>query len=193
MGDFWRFLQVADEELFLFLNRLGKPAYDPFWQFITEPRVWIPLYVLLLLALLVKLKARKMVVAVVIIAATVFATDSGSVHLLKNKVQRLRPCHQEQLQDKMRLAADHCGARYGFVSSHAANTFGIAVLVGSMLRPFMPLVPFILMVWASFSAYSRVYLGVHFPLDIVCGALYGGIIGWIMFVIYRKVVLKLNL
>lgn len=189
----WQYLQEVDHALFLFLNGLGRPQYDPFWQFITEPKTWIPLYVILLILLAVKLKARKMAVAVLVIAISVFATDWGSVHLLKNTVKRPRPCHQEQLQDKMRLAAEHCGARYGFVSSHAANTFGIAILAGNLLRPSLPLVPFLLFLWAGFSAYSRVYLGVHFPLDILCGALYGALIGGLMYRLYRQVILKLHL
>lgn len=166
-----------DRELFLQLNNMGYEFWDPFWNFLTEPMTWIPLYAILLVVLYFKLGWRSFLWAVLIITINTFGTDTGSVKLFKDQFERPRPCHQEEIKAEMRLAQDHCGGKYGFVSSHAANTFGMAVLVGLLLRPTIPWMLPVLVIWAAFVSYSRIYLGVHFPLDVICGALYGSIIG----------------
>jgi len=185
-------LLLLDEQLFLWFNNLGQPAWDPFWRFITEPTTWIPLYLFLLILLVWQLGWRRFVPALFAIALTVWGCDTGSVALFKKQVKRPRPCHQEHLQPHMRLAAVHCGGAYGFVSSHAANTFGIAVLVGGMLTGKWRYLRYILFLWAGASAYSRVYLGVHFPGDVLAGGLYGAGIAALVGFAYRRFISRIG-
>jgi len=105
-------------------------------------------------------------------------SDLSSVHFFKNVFERLRPCHDPELIDRVHLVNGECGGAFGFVSSHAANCFALAVflvkILGKAYRHFTPLI----LLWAAVVAYSRIYLAVHFPGDVLCGALLGTIIGF---------------
>ena len=94
--------------------------------------------------------------------------------------QRPRPCRVEALQDTMRFVADGCG-RYGYFSAHAANSMGAAVFLGLVLQRWYKYLPFLLLGWAVLTAYSRIYLGVHYPLDIITGMFFGGVLGWVFY------------
>ena len=119
----------------------------------------------------------------------ILLTDTGSVILFKNTVQRLRPSHAADLEGLVHLVSNsdgelYMGGLYGFISSHAANHFGIAAFMTGILlrRPRWTL--WALMGWAALIAYSRVYLGVHYPGDVIVGATYGALMGWLAFRVF---------
>jgi undecaprenyl-diphosphatase len=109
--------------------------------------------------------------------------DLSSVHLFKNVFQRPRPCHEPALEGLVHIVRGKCGGMYGFVSSHAANCFDAAAISGALIRKKWFSVS--IACWAAVIGYSRIYLGVHYPGDVVCGAALGAIIGWGVFRLYK--------
>lgn len=164
-----------DTELFLFLNNLGSESWDEFWRIVTEKWSSIPLYVILLYLIYKKLGTKGTLIVLVCAALLVTATDQLA-NLFKYNIMRPRPCRLESLQDSMRFVADGCG-RFGYFSAHAASSMGVAVFLGLLLRPFFKYLPFLLLFWAVLLGYSRIYLGVHYPLDVITGMFFGGILG----------------
>jgi undecaprenyl-diphosphatase len=124
------------------------------------------------------------------IALVVTLADQISVHAFKEVFQRLRPCHNPELQDIVHLVNNKCGGQYGFVSSHAANTFAVAFFLKKLFaqKQFSIFIIF----WAAIVSYSRIYLGVHFPLDVIGGAVLGTLIGIMVFYLYRYTSKKLS-
>ena len=146
---------------------------------LSDKFIWIPLY-LLFVYLMIRSYRWRAVIVLLFAGALVTMSDQISVHFFKEVFERLRPCHDPEIGHLVHLVKDKCGGRYSFVSSHATNHFAIAVflalVLGKKYRFFTPLILF----WAAIVAYSRVYLGVHYPADIVVGALVGAILGWVM-------------
>lgn len=168
-----------DKELFLFLNNLGSTTWDGFWMAYTNKVNWIPLY-LILLFLLFRKYDRKVLLIIVLTAVLMVAFTDQVTNLFKDGFERLRPCREEDLEGLMRMVKDYCGT-FGFFSGHSSNSMGIAVFTGLLLRPYYRYLVFILLFWAAMMAYSRVYIGVHYPLDIVCGMLFGAIAGFLFY------------
>lgn len=168
-----------DKNAFLWLNQLGTPALDEPMRLISAIWPWIPLYIIIAALLFKKLPLPKALVAVALCVVGVIITDQGSFWLFKETFKRLRPCQLDDLRAQMRFVADYCGL-YGFVSSHAANTFGFAVLGGGLLRAHYRWLPPALLIWAFVVSYSRIYLGVHYPLDIIGGAFFGYLVGMLL-------------
>lgn len=162
-----------DTQLFLFLNGLHSPFWDPIMVFASGKLTWLPLY-LLLIYFIARKHRWTTIWWLVAITLVIVATDQISVGLFKNVFQRLRPCHTPELQDLIHLVG-RCGGQFGFVSSHAANTFGVAVFLSLLFSK--KWVTYSLLIWAAFVSYSRIYLGVHFPGDVLCGAILGAGIG----------------
>lgn len=166
----------ADQELFLWLNGLHTPWLDTVMYWITYKYTWIPLYILLI-ALTVRAEGWKkggfIVLAVVLAVAAADKITSG---FMKPYFLRLRPCHDPSIQVVMHHVTD-CGGMYGFASSHASTSFALAIAWFSLLRREIPRMA-LLFLWAAIYAYSRVYVGVHYPLDILVGALVGLLVGY---------------
>lgn len=179
-----------DQQLFLFLNSLGQEFWDPLWLLISGSKTWIPFYLFLLFLVFRKTELKIFGIAFIFLILNTVLTDTGSVWLFKEQFQRLRPCHVPDLIVQMRMVKESCGGQYGFISSHASNTFGLAILMGGILKPYYSKAVFLLVLWASVIALSRVYLGVHYPLDIICGAAYGAFCGYIMLKAYQKIIKK---
>jgi undecaprenyl-diphosphatase len=169
-----------DTQLFLYLNNLGVSQWDAFWRAVSGKFIWIPLYAVLLSGFYRYYKLKGFLIVVLFVVLNVFATDQGSVQLFKEQFMRLRPCHVEALQENMRLVKDSCGGQYGFISSHASNTFGLALFAGLALRRKLPWLIYLLVAWAAMVSYSRVYLGVHYPTDILAGGVFGAICGTLL-------------
>ncbi|OFX85725.1 MAG: hypothetical protein A2W99_05885 [Bacteroidetes bacterium GWF2_33_16] len=176
------FLIYWDTQLFIFLNGIHSPFWDDAMWWITKTTLWIPLY-LILAAFIIYKQRKQSYVTLLFIALLVLLSDQVSVHFFKDIFQRLRPCHTPELQDIVHLVKNKCGGKYGFVSSHAANTFAIASFL-TFLFKYMPFTIFIFL-WAVIVSYSRIYLGVHYPLDVICGALLGFLIGFVVFKAYK--------
>jgi len=178
-------LERFDQQLFLFINSANSPLFDQVMHTISGKLIWVPLYLSILIFLGVKYKRKFLIILIFIIVAATFA-DQSSV-IVKNIVHRLRPCNEPSLIAIVHLVNGECGGIYGFVSSHAVNSFDVALLSLSFIRKRWYSISIIL--WAGVICYSRVYLGVHYPGDVICGALLGSFIGW---GIYRLYVLTDN-
>ena len=175
-----------DTQLFLELNSWGTPLLDPVFLAISKVAIWIPLYAFFVFLIF---KKFKIIDAVVIIAGAVVVTiltDQLSVHAFKNVFERQRPCWNESILDQLRLVKDYCGGQYGFVSSHATNTFGFAIFMGNIFNPKIKGIKIALLIWALIISFSRIYLGVHYPLDVFVGGLLGVFLGNLVYVIVAK-------
>jgi len=174
----WEELIQYDKELFLFLNNLGNPTWDGFWMFVTNKFSAIPLYLALLLLTYIQFGLKKTVLVLVTVAFMILVTDQLA-NFFKYGIQRLRPCYDPDLNGLVRLVKNSCGGEFGYFSAHAANNFAVAIFFTFLLKPKFRYIVIFLMVWAVLVGYSRIYIGVHFPLDIVTGALIGLIFGGI--------------
>ena len=172
-----------DTELFLFLNNLGNTSWDGFWRFVTEKWSSIPLYAFLLYLVFKHYGWKGTLVIIVCVALMITATDQIA-SLFKYGIKRPRPCKVEELQSLMRYVADGCG-RFGYFSAHAASSMAAAVFLGLSLQKWYKYLPFILLLWAVITGYSRIYLGVHYPLDVISGMAFGGLTGWLFYLIQK--------
>ncbi len=165
-----------DKDLFSFLNNLYTPWLDQCMYYMTNTYFWIPLHVALLY-LIVKVYGKRSWIIILGLILVIVATDQVTTGLMKPYFLRLRPTHDPELQDIVHTVNNYKGGLYGFASSHAANTFGVAMFLWLLLKPKYPWVVF-LFLWATLVTYTRIYLGVHFPGDIVVGGLIGIGFGW---------------
>ena len=180
------FLIHLDQQLFLFINGIHSDSWDVVMYWLSDKWIWAPLYAILLFLLIREYRSRTWMVIVGIVLLVVL-TDQLSVKLFKDVFMRLRPCHEPSLEGMVRILYGHCGGKYGFVSSHATNTFGIALYTGLLLRNRMKWLLPSLMIWAGLVSYSRIYLGVHYPGDVLVGGLLGSIIGYLVYRLFLKV------
>lgn len=165
-----------DTELFLFLNNLGTPTWDGLWLLITNKLTFVPLYAALLFVIYKKLGLKNLGLLVLLVTAMIVVTDQGT-NKFKKGVERLRPCGQEGVKEYARFVAPRCG-KYGFFSGHSSNSMSAAIFGGLLLFPFYRRLIYGLILWSLIVAYSRIYVGVHYPLDIVCGLIYGALVGF---------------
>lgn len=177
-----------DKDLFLYLNNLGSPKWDAFWNIITTKWYSIPVYVLLLYLLFKKVGWKSTVMALILTAILITCTDQLA-NIFKHGFERLRPCRQEGVMEKSRFVAERCGS-FGFFSAHAANAMAIAIFIGSILSKYFKYSFPLLLIWVFLVSYSRIYLGVHYPGDIITGIIIGGILGLIAYRLYTKSVQK---
>ncbi|MEA5005167.1 MAG: phosphatase PAP2 family protein [Rikenellaceae bacterium] len=175
-----------DKSLFLVLNHATTPFFDGVMVFASEKYTWSPLYLAIIFFIFFKVENHKLLIrsvkpALLTIAGillTFAMTDMISASVIKDAVQRLRPGHDPQLEGVVRML-DGKGGLYGFVSSHAANVFGLAIFTSLTFRKSWYSV--VIFFWATLVSYSRIYVGRHFPLDVICGALLGIFLGWIIY------------
>lgn len=175
-----------DVELLIFLNNLGNTQWDGFWLFMTNKYSAIPLYILLLFFTYKYYGLKKTIVVLVFIALLIAVSDQTS-NLFKYGFKRLRPCHDENISSLVRLVKASCGGKYSYFSAHAANSMAIAIYFGMLFKKQLKYLLSMLVLWALVVAYSRVYIGVHFPLDILTGITIGGIYGFIFYKLTRFV------
>jgi undecaprenyl-diphosphatase len=176
-------LKKLDTEIFLFCNSYHNSTMDLVMGWASGRYMWIPLYLFLLYLVFNYVGKRVWLVAV---ALMILVSDQASVHLFKNAFMRYRPCHNLAIQSQVHVNGS-CGGQYGFISSHAANTFALAMFLSLFFYKSIRFFGICIFVWAGFVSYSRIYNGVHYPADIVIGALLGILLGWGTFNLYRWV------
>jgi undecaprenyl-diphosphatase len=177
------FLEQIDQQLFLFLNGFHNPFWDQVMYWISYKFTWIPLYLSVLIYLIVKQKKYAYISILLLVLAAILA-DQMSVNLFKNVFLRYRPCHNLDIQPLVHLVNEHCGGQYGFVSSHATNSFAFAILSALIINKRN--ISILLVVWAIVVSYSRIYLGVHYPADILGGAILGTGIAILLHFVYQQ-------
>jgi len=163
-----------DKDLFLMLNGFHGPVGDFLFWALSLKTIWVPLYAVLLYLLYRQYGWKRTVVLLAFVGLLVVMSDQGS-GWVKDSVKRLRPSHEPDLAGQVHLVRNYHGGKFGFVSSHAANSMGIALFLGVFLKRTWKPIPWILVAWALLVSYSRIYLGVHYPLDILGGCLLGAI------------------
>lgn len=173
-------LNNIDTEVFLFLNSHHCTVMDWVMWFLSSRWSWLIALVVAYLVVAIVQDKRRWWLPLAAIGLCFLLADRGSVMLFKDTVCRLRPCHA--LSD-VHLFREGCGGQYGFVSSHAANAFALVMFFWFRYRrknssTHARIVPICLLVWAVLVCYSRIYLGKHYPGDILCGALFGLLVGW---------------
>ena len=176
------FLINTDVDLFLRINGYHNTTLDFIMWWLSNTVIWIPLY-LLIVYLIIKKYKKNGIIFIILAGLLITLSDQSSVHLFKNVFQRLRPCHNPELQNFIHLVNGKCGGNYGFVSSHAANMFALATYIFLILRKHYRYFSIGLFFWAALISYSRIYLGVHYPADVFCGALLGVVCGTITYYI----------
>ncbi len=164
-----------DKTLLIFLNTLGTPSWDGFWVVVTNKLTFIPMYMVLLYFMCKSLSKKGVLLLVLTVALMILFTDQVT-NLFKFTFERFRPCAQEGVFELIRQG--ECGATYGFFSGHSSNSMATAIFVGLMLRPLYKNIIYLLIVWSIVVAYSRIYLGLHYPLDILCGLSFGAFTGY---------------
>lgn len=169
-------LQAWDKNLFLWLNNLHHPALDRIMIFATATHVWIPLYILIGLGIIVSYKKQSWRY-LLLIACIILCSDQFASGLIKPLFERLRPCHEPSLQAHVFVPIG-CGGQYGFISSHAANTFALAAFLWLLFPQwqYKNALRWGICLWAAIVSYSRIYVGVHYPADVLLGATAGALI-----------------
>ena len=176
-------IKDLDTELFLFFNSKHTASLDFIMYWASNKLVWIPLYIYFFF--LVYKKANSRVWLVLISALMLIAiSDQLSVHAFKDVFQRYRPCHNLLLQNQIHMN-EPCGGMYGFISSHASNTFALAMFLFLFFRNEKKYFGIFIFLWAAFVSYSRIYNGNHYPADVAVGALVGMCVGILIFRTYK--------
>lgn len=177
-------LQTLDEKILFLINGHHSLLFDQLMWWVSGKFSWWPLYLLILIFIGFKQKWKAWL-TVIFLVLIITISDQTSVHLFKNVFMRLRPTHNPEIADFINLVNNYKGGMYGFISSHASNTFAVAVFLRIMFREYR--ISLILLAWAVLVSFSRIYLGVHYPFDVLTGAVWGSLIGWSMYLLYKKV------
>ena len=177
-----------DKELLLFFNGLHFPWLDPLMMLATKTIFWLPVY-LFLVYLIWKYKKWDTIYVLVGVAVTILLADQITSSFMKPYFARLRPSQEPALAGLIHLVDNYKGGLYGFASSHAANTFGTATLIFLLFRARYSWI-WIIFIWALLVSYTRIYLGVHYPGDIIVGAFVGFFCGWTGFAVANLLLRK---
>ena len=178
---------LEDKQAMIFLNNLGSSTFDPFWILVSEKWFWIPLYVIFLYFLYKNFNKKSLFYTLLFVALGITASDQIA-NIFKFGFERLRPCHDPSLEGLLREVK--CGGKFGFYSAHSSNSFFVATYLTILLGKKIKQLPYFLFVWAAIVAYSRVYLGMHFPGDIIIGAIMGILLALFFGTLAKKVIKK---
>lgn len=194
-----------DTDILLWINHHHAAWADQFMWVVSSRWTWLPLYAMLIGLLFWRFGWRRALVFLVAIAAAVGLSDWVSSGIIKHLVCRLRPTHEPLLTGQLHIVRDYVGGLYGFVSSHAANTMSVALLytliwTRQVVSPHRPtvthypnvIVPVVLFLWVVLNCYSRMYLGVHYPGDILGGLFVGVVMALLIYTLVSFILHKKN-
>lgn len=170
-----------DENLFIFLNGLGSDKYDGLWLIITKQTSWIPLFIILLYLIFKKLGTKQTLYLLIFVAVLLVFTDQIT-NLFKNGFQRLRPCNNPEINSIIRVVQSR--KSFSFFSGHAANSTAVTTFLYLIFKKNFNYF-WLLFLWPLIFAYSRIYLGLHYPIDIIFGYMFGALMGFLMFNLYQ--------
>ena len=173
-------LLELDRDLFIYLNSLGSETFDGFWLFITKQINWIPIFAIIAYLVFKHLGWKHALLILGMIALLIFFTDQ-TTNLFKNYFQRLRPVNNTDLDDVIHFV--HKRSSFSFISGHASNSMAAAFFLYKVLKPYVKYMGFIFL-WPLVFAYSRIYLGLHYPGDILCGYIWGIIMALLLMKLY---------
>ncbi|MEM6863729.1 MAG: phosphatase PAP2 family protein [Bacteroidota bacterium] len=171
-----------DKETLLYLNNLGTPSFDGFWSTVTHITTWFPLFFLFLLLFALKFPWREALLRIGLLTLLIF-TITGLCNWVKIWVKRIRPCNDESVNSLMRML--HTPSDYSFFSGHASSSFAVTVLVFLLLKHKIKWAG-LFFIWPILFSLSRLYLGVHYPLDVMVGAIVGAFLAWLFFKSYIR-------
>ena len=169
-------LKALDRWLLVAANVHHSPKLDQWMIFFSERFVWFPAYLVIILALSY-LYGRRAALLLPLLGLSVLLADTISSRFFKPYFARPRPCHDPTVSATLNLA-EGCGGQFGFLSSHAANAFALVVFLWLVLPTRYRVAKWLLLLWALAVSYSRVYLGAHYPSDVLAGAALGSLLAW---------------
>jgi undecaprenyl-diphosphatase len=184
-------LQHIDRDLLLWINGLHADWLDPVMWWISKPMTSVGAYALLAYAIIKRYKSDKWWLVLISFGVLIFFCDFVVTHAFKYTIQRLRPSHHPEIQSLLHLLSDengqiYRGGKFGFFSSHSSNNMGLVTLFVLWMRPVKKHIVALLLIWVLTVSYSRIYLGVHYPGDILAGLIYGAMMGWLIHAIFKR-------
>lgn len=178
-----------DTDVFLWINSIHIPFWDVFMKMATGKLIWTGLYLSILFALWRSYGWKTLIIVFLMSCLSITISDQLTASVLRPVFERLRPSHPENpISDLVHIVDNYRGGRYGFPSSHAANTFAAATLLSLVFKRSRFTVA--IFIWAIINCYSRLYLGVHYPGDILFGIILGVLSGLICYLMARFILLK---
>jgi len=176
-------LEDIDIQILVYLNSLGSEFWDPIWITLTNKTTYIPLFAFIVYYIYKRFGLKQTAFIIVFISILILFTDQFT-NFIKDSFQRLRPCREGYLG--LREIDIYCG-KYGFFSAHASNSIAVSLFVIRIMRKkITSILSIILIIWVFVFSYSRIYLGLHYPMDILCGLIFGVISSTLFYHIYLK-------
>jgi len=175
-----------DQSIFLFLNNLGSETWDPFWILISNKLCMFFFLFFVVFSQFNKADKRLFMYQCIFLILCISLTDFLHVHLFKNIFMRLRPCWDVDIAPLTRILVNK-GGQYGFISGHAANATAIVTFFILIFKNINHLLKYSLFIWLFLILYSRIYLGKHYPLDVLCGLFFGLIMGFLCYKFYKTI------